>query len=414
MRTEAVAATTAVGTCRRRWNSVLALVVTIVLLPDHVALAQSAPDTPVEVAGSSYVVDVGHHRGYPAVPWSRVPSELMPGSFERDGRATASVAGAPLELTVGSPFGRHGESVFQLTNVPYVEDGEIWVPLELLTGWLPGARARPNTVAERPADPTSSPMVPAAATEDGDPPLAYRKPGPWRVVIDAGHGGHDPGTVNRRTGAREKDITLSVARRLAGELSARGGFEPLLTRDRDEFVEVMQRPSLAVDWDADLFLSIHVDAQEGGSSARGFTTFYLGRARSDYALEVAMRENAVIELEEGSEPPNMDQLEFILGTMTRDAYREESRVLAGRIQNGLRGATGSRDRGVKPGPYYVLMTPGLLPAVLVELGFITNAGDEARLKREEVQERIARALADAIEGYLEDTGRRIETMEGRG
>lgn len=219
----------------------------------------------------------------------------------------------------------------------------------------------------------------------------------------------------RGTERKRRTSLFSVAKKLAAELERRGGVEPLLTRDRDVFVEVMERPSLAVEWEADLFISIHVDAQPGGrSSARGFTTYHLGQARTDDALAVARRENAVIELEEGAEPPNLQQLEIILATVDRDAYRRESRLLAGHIQNGLRGAMDSQDRGARQGPYYVLMTPGLLPAVLVELGYITNRADEAQLRDAERQDRIARALADTIENFLEDTGRRIAATEGRG
>lgn len=419
MRTDAgggaVARVTGARTAPGRWTRPLALAALLGAV--GAAGAQPSDQETVRVAGEAYTVAIAHHRGYAAVPWTRLPADLAVEPFQRGGHATARVAGQPLELRVGSPFGRHGGSVFQLVNPPYLEGGQIWVPLELLTDWLPGATERAAHGAVRSglppaAGPAGTGVVEAAASSPTATP-GYRRPGPWRVVIDPGHGGHDPGTRSPRTRVNEKDLTLSVARKLAGELRARGGYEPLLTRDRDVFVEVMKRPSLAVEWDADLFISIHVDAQPNGTGARGFTTFYLGRARTDYALEVARRENAVIELEEGSEPPNLDQLEIILGTMTRDAYRRESQLLAGRIQNALR-TTGSRDRGVKPGPYYVLMTPGLLPAVLVELGFITNPADETRLKDEGVQDRIARSLADAIQGYLEDTGRRIETMEGRG
>lgn len=377
-------------------------------------LAQPSPAARVDVGGASYPLDVDRHRGYAAFRWSRVPAEVAAGSFQTGGGATATVAGAALELRAGSPFGRHGESVFQLVNVPYVEEGEVWVPLELLTEWLPRVEAG---AAERPVAASTSVAAPVVTTAASGPRPAptYRRPGPWRVVIDAGHGGYDPGTVSPRTGTREKDITLSVARKLARELESGGSVQPLLTRDSDRHVKVMDRPTRAVEMDADLFISLHVDAQPNrGTSASGFTTFYLGRARTDDALQVALRENAVIELEEGSEAPNMNQVEFILGTITRDEYRVESRALAGRIQNGLRGAMGSRDRGVKPGPYYVLMTPGLLPAVLVELGFITNRGDEAKLRDEAVQEGIARSLAASIRDYLDDAGRRIETMEGRG
>jgi N-acetylmuramoyl-L-alanine amidase len=365
-----------------------------------------------ELGGTTYAIEVARHRGFEAVRWSRVPATLAAGSFQTDGTATAIVAGAALELRVGSPFGRHGETVLQLSNVPYLESGEVWVPFELFTGWLPRAAAAGEMarVERASAEPAGS-----VAEVDLRPTPGLRRPGPWRVVIDAGHGGVDPGTISPRTGAKEKDITLAVSRKLAEELRRRDRVEPLLTRDGDVFVEVMKRPGMAVAMEADLFISIHVDAQPGRrTSARGFTTFHLGQARTEDALEVARRENAVIELEAGAEPPNLEQLEIILATVDRDAYRRESRLLAGHIQNALRGALDSKDRGAKQGPYYVLMTPGLLPAVLVELGFITNGADEVQLTDSARQDRIARSLADTIEAYFEDAGRRMAATEGRG
>ncbi len=365
-----------------------------------------------DLGGTTYAIETARHRGFEAVRWSRVPAELATGSFQTDGTATATVAGAALELRVGSPFGRHGDAVLQLSNVPYLESGEVWVPFELFAGWLPGVAAAGETASVERANPEPAVSV---AEVDLRPTPGVRRPGPWRVVIDAGHGGVDPGSISPRTGAKEKDITLAVSRKLVEELRRRDRIEPLLTRDGDLFVEVMKRPGMAVDMEADLFISIHVDAQPGRrTSARGFTTFHLGQARTDDALEVARRENAVIELEGGTEPPNLEQLEIILATVDRDAYRRESRLLAGHIQNGLRGALDSKDRGAKQGPYYVLMTPGLLPAVLVELGFITNGADERQLTDSARQDRIARSLANTIEAYFEDAGRRMAATEGRG
>ena len=397
-----------VGRSERRALAVCASLVVVC-----VAQAAGQPsEGQFELGGTTYSIETARHQGFEAVRWSRVPAALAARSFQTDGTATATVDGAALELRVGSPFGRYGETILQLSNVPYLESGEVWVPLELFTGRLPGAVAARETAPVERASPE-----PAVSVEEVDlrPTPGLRRPGPWRVVIDAGHGGVDPGTISPRTGAKEKDITLAVSRKLAEELRRRDRFEPLLTRDRDVFVEVMKRPGMAVDMEADLFISIHVDAQPGRrTSARGFTTFHLGQARTDDALAVARRENAVIELEAGAEPPNLEQLEIILATLDRDAYRRESRVLAGHIQNGLRGALDTKDRGAKQGPYYVLMTPGLLPAVLVELGFITNGADEGQLTDSARQDRIARSLADTIEAYLEDAGRRMAATEGRG
>ena len=376
----------------------------------HRAPAQPAVGE-IEIGGATYAVYVARHHGYEAVRWSQVPGSVVVGSFQRGGTATGSVGGLAVELRAGSPFARHGDAVFQLANPPYRLDGEIWVPVELFSARLLESEA----VQSEPAQ--ESAVVPATEVVDADPrPIPGRRtPGPWRVVIDAGHGGVDPGTISPRSGTREKDITLSVSRRLARELERRENMRPLLTRDGDVFVEVMERPRLAVEWEADLFISIHVDAQPGGrSSARGFTTYHLGQARTEEALRVAQRENAVIELEEDSRPPNMEQVEFILAQVDRQAYRRESEILAGHIQNGLRGAVDTKDRGARQGPYYVLMTPGRVPAVLVELGYITNRADESLLRDEDRQDRIAKALADTIESFLEDTGRRIAATEGRG
>jgi N-acetylmuramoyl-L-alanine amidase len=238
-----------------------------------------------------------------------------------------------------------------------------------------------------------------------------RRSGPWRVAIDAGHGGHDPGTVSPRTGAREKDISLKLALLVAEELKSRGGIEPFLTREDDRFIRLEDRPKLAIAANADLFVSIHVNAQPRGSSASGFETYYLGQARSEMSRQVAMRENAVIELEGAGNRPNLDQLEFILAGLDRDVNLVESRRFAGYIQNGLRTALDSKDRGVKSNIFYVLLTTGSMPAVLVETGYITNPTDERRLTDENTQRKIARALADTIETYFKDTGRRLQAVE---
>ncbi len=395
-----------------RWAVPRVAVAAAVALQVTVAGAHAQPAvSEVEIGGASYAMDVSRHHGYETVRWSQVPGSVVSGSFQSGGVATGRLGGRILELRAGSPFGRHGESVFQLSNPPYRQDGEIWVPLELFSSVLRHLEtALPDTGQPAAAVPAS-----AVAETDSRPIPGQRTPGPWRVVIDAGHGGVDPGTISPRSGTREKDITLAVSKKLARELEQRGNMAPLLTRDRDVFVEVMQRPRLAVDWEADLFISIHVDAQPGGrTSARGFTTYHLGQARTEEALRVAQRENAVIELEEGARPPNMEQVEFILAQVDRQTYRRESQILAGHIQNGLRGAVDTKDRGARQGPYYVLMTPGRVPAVLVELGYITNRADERLLTDEDRQDRIAKALADTIEGFLEDTGRRIAAAEGRG
>ncbi|MGH7541952.1 MAG: N-acetylmuramoyl-L-alanine amidase family protein, partial [Gemmatimonadota bacterium] len=244
--------------------------------------------------------------------------------------------------------------------------------------------------------------VPAPTPARADPDR------PWRVVIDAGHGGRDPGTVGRRS--REKDIALSIATELARRLEAVPGFVPVLTRDGDEFVRVRDRPRFAVEREGDLFLSIHANSAPS-RSAYGYETYFLGLARTEEARQVAMRENAAMELEEGHDPAATDDLQFILAGLDRNENLLESRRFAGYVQNGLRQARGrDGDRGVKQGPYWVLL--GALtemPSILVEVGFVSNAQEERVLRSRDGQTRIARALAEAIEGYRADLVRRVQT-----
>ncbi len=390
----------------RSWR----LLVALGALPAAPGLsAQPAERQVITVGRSAYELTVARHRGYPSASWSSLPPGLLAEPFLRGSVATAAVGAAPLVLTAGSPFGRLGDGFFQLANLPYLEAGDLWVPVELFTEWLPAAIAAGGLTAVQPGS------VASAKERDARPTPSARRPGPWRVVIDAGHGGHDPGTRSPRTGVREKDITLAVSNYLRDELSGRDGIQPLLIRDSDRWVNVTERPGRAMSMSADLFISIHVNAEPGrGTSASGFETYYLGRARTEESRRVAMRENAVIEVEEGEERPNMEQLEFILAGLDRDVNLGESRTFAGYVQNGLRSVLRSKDRGVKPGPFYVLLTTGDTPTVLVELGFITNSSDERHLTSTSAQREIARALANTIDTYFEETGRRIAVMEGKG
>jgi N-acetylmuramoyl-L-alanine amidase len=231
-------------------------------------------------------------------------------------------------------------------------------------------------------------------------------------MIDPGHGGHDPGTMNRRTGAREKDIVLRVGRYLKEELDRRGNVKAFLTRDDDRFIRLQDRPHMAISRNANLFLSIHVNAEPGGGrKARGVETYFLSPARSEESKRVAARENSVVELEDGSAPAGVDRLELVLATMDQDSHVTESRRFAGYVQNRYRDALRAADRGVKPGPFWVLVGASTnMPAILTEIGFITNTEDERRLTSEKGQREIARALADTVEEYAREYERRTSSF----
>lgn len=311
--------------------------------------------------------------------------------------------GEAVELRPGSPFVRIGDRLVQLSNVPVLRSGRLYVPTELLgrPEFAPGER----TSAATPG--TSSDLAPVVEGESS------RRPGPWRVILDPGHGGRHPGTISPRTGVQEKDLTLAISRMVFDELEGVEGIDPWMTRTSDEYIDVHERPVLAVNRDGDMFVSIHIDAQEKGTSAKGFTTYYLGASRTEEGRRRAMRENTVPGAA-ASSGPNIDQLEFILAGLDQGTHLDESRRFGGLVQNELRKVVDSSDRGVRPGPYWVLMrATSNMPTVLVELGFITNSSEERRLRDVKHQRAMARAIATAIRSYLDEKRSRLDALEGK-
>lgn len=225
------------------------------------------------------------------------------------------------------------------------------------------------------------------------------------VVIDAGHGGVDPG-ARGPGGAREKTVTLAVARELAALLREQGDLEVRMTRDRDTLISLRDRPRMANRWRGvngksdrpALFLSIHCNA-DASPSARGFETFFLSEAKTEDARRVAAMENAAQQYEK-PERRSGDALSFILNDLRQNLYLRESSGWAERIQQRLETVHVGPDRGVKQAGFVVL-NGAFMPAVLVELGFITNPREEAMLTDPASQRRIARQLARAVNDYLE-------------
>ena len=382
----------------------LSLALLILLLPGGVAAqngdgAAGAETIRIESLSGVVEVAVAEHRGYPAVRVSELVGGLLTEATLREGAARARLGGEALTLQAGSPFLRYGGRVYQLANPAYAEGGALWAPAELLTRWWPMVRARRGGGLARGAE-AGGDRVPSPL---GD--------GTWRVVIDPGHGGRDPGALGRR-GTREKDVVLGIARRVHERLQAEPGVEPVLTRDRDVFVPVRDRSQLAVEREGELFVSIHANVARD-RRASGFETFFLSPARTEEAREVAVRENSVMDLEEG-DGPDLGAIQFILAGLDRNVNLQESRRLAGYVQNAMRERRATRDRGVKQGPFWVLLGAlSRMPSVLVEVGFLSSSEEERVLRSERGQEEIAEAIADAIleyRRYLE----RYESMSASG
>ena len=216
-----------------------------------------------------------------------------------------------------------------------------------------------------------------------------------RIVIDAGHGGHDSGTLGPG-GIQEKDVVLDVALRTGKLLHKRLGAEIVYTRDDDTFVPLETRTAIANRAQADLFLSIHANSSQE-ASARGVETYYLNFTSDPNALEVAARENAV-------SSASVHQLSDLVRKITLKDKIDESREFAADVDAGLftglkSGNPGLRDRGVKKAPFVVLIG-AQMPSILAEISFLTNPDDAQQLRESAYRERIAESLASGVERYL--------------
>ena len=226
-----------------------------------------------------------------------------------------------------------------------------------------------------------------------------------KIVIDPGHGGKDPGAIGI-TGLKEKDLVLKVAL-LTGEYIEKyiDGVEVLYTRDGDTYPTLKERCDFANKEKADLFISIHANAA-ASSQAYGSETFILGLTKSDNNLKVAQRENSVITFEDGYEEtyqgfnPNSPE-SYIIFNFMQSAYQEQSTLLASLIQNQYRERVGRKDRQVQQGPLWVLSQTSM-PAVLTELGFLSNAAEEKFLRTAQGQEYMASAIFRAVRDYKKE------------
>jgi len=216
-----------------------------------------------------------------------------------------------------------------------------------------------------------------------------------RIVIDPGHGGKDPGCYVGG-GIYEKDLVLNAAKRLAKQMKEKFGFEVFLTRSKDIFLSLEQRTAIANMRKADLFISIHVNAHKD-ERVNGIETYFLNMATDQGAITVAARENATTE-------KNMSDLQVIIRDLMLNNKINESSKLAHEIQQNVLSRLSGRyrrvkDLGVKQAPFYVL-TGASMPAVLVEIGFITNKTERKRITTREYQDHVASGICDAVENYV--------------
>ena len=215
------------------------------------------------------------------------------------------------------------------------------------------------------------------------------------IVIDAGHGGKDPGAVGYR-GTKEKDIALDVAKRLEKKLIKNMDVKVVMTRDEDIFLRLSDRTKIANENNGSLFISIHTNAAED-RRASGFETFLIGRSKNEYAARVAARENAVLELE-GIPGQALTGEDLIQATIAQSGFAIYSETFADLVQIEIKKRVQSRDRGVKQAGFVVLARASM-PNVLVELGFISNPTEEKKLRSPQYRDQLATAIYRAVQRY---------------
>ena len=219
------------------------------------------------------------------------------------------------------------------------------------------------------------------------------------IIIDAGHGGKDPGAIGIG-GLQEKTVTLDVAKRLGKLLEQNLGVNVVYTREDDHFVELWKRTKIANDSSGDLFISIHANANHG-HKVSGFETYLLRPGKFDDAVEVVQRENDVIKLEEDKNKyADLSDENFILASMAQNEYIKESEFLASEIQNQLDYVLNIKNRGVKQAGFWVLHKVDM-PNVLIELGFLTNKKDVRLLNKARYRQKMAEAIFRSIVKFKE-------------
>lgn len=239
------------------------------------------------------------------------------------------------------------------------------------------------------------PAEKAAPAEKAKPAETFKPGKIRRIVIDPGHGGHDPGALSP-SGTREKDIVLQIGLKLAQKIREDLGIDAVMTRSTDVFIELQERTAIANKVGADLFISVHANASLN-RAAGGIETYYLNLAKTTKVAELAAQEN-------GTTLEKVSLLQAVLFDLMANYKLNDSAHLANEVQKALykkaqTGYSGVKNLGVKQGPFYVLVG-ATMPSILVETAFLSNEKDERKLKDPLYQELTADGIISGITGYI--------------
>ena len=363
------------------------------------------------------VVDDGHHMGtaqaYRANDHTMVNATQLcralkgePYWYQVSGRVYCSLKGKKVEFLTHKKTAKIGDASVGLDAEVAVKTGQAYVPLGFFltkqfqdfigknVDYTSAAKVLELQSPKKETAKKEEAKTPSPAGGRGQGEGAPSKKHKIKVVVDAGHGGKDPGTTAR--GLREKDLTLSMARDLAGILKDSGDFDVTLTRDSDVFIPLDRRSDIANQWGADVFVSIHVNFNDS-SHERGMEVYFLSeKASNTEAALVAQLENSVLGLQE-KKPQDMEAA-MILSEMEKTDLINESAMLAGYVAKSVGKKVDIDDRGVKQAQFFVLHWTRS-PAILVETAFISNSKDAAKLASQSWRHKMAESIYDGVRTY---------------
>ncbi len=310
------------------------------------------------------------------------------------GRITLRRGDNEIILLIGSRCYYDGKSVKKIKLPVRMENGSACVPLSFVKYTAPRLfgihKKRPSGKKQYAV---ATPITPAKKQKR---PFSYDKRFRIsKIVIDPGHGGKDPGAIGR-TGLYEKDVVLDISGMVKEELE-KNGIHVIMTRETDVFIPLERRTAIANESDADLFISIHANANRR-RWIRGFEIYYLSEATDDNARALAASENSVLKYEDESLAGHSKHLDAILWDLTFTEYREESIELAEFICRGVSKCVALNHGGIKSARFYVLKGAEM-PAVLIELSYLTNRRDERNLKKESYKRKLAEGIVKGILNY---------------
>ena len=326
-----------------------------------------------------------------------------------------------LDLIDGIPFAKL-DTMTVATRAPQVGGGQLYLPFQFVSEVIPRyvggyfydvAQGELRTFVRPTATAKTAPVRPPVASKPSAPPTSRptstvptSKPAQRKlVVIDAGHGGPDngmTGPIGTTPWFVEKDVTLSVAKKLSTVLRARG-VDVLMTRTTDTLIALADRGKIANSNHGDVFISVHVNAPGYNTAAaareRGFETYFLAEAKTEGERRVQDMENESVKFETGANAAKGDPLSFIITDMAQNEHLRESSDLAQTIQNGLIEVHPGPNRGVQQANFAVLRG-SYMPAVLIEIGFGSNQSEATYLSDDANQRALARNIAESVIAYL--------------